>query len=61
LNSLTREESRANIVGTTVKDTRATRKKLLARIVTPRWEIKHHYHMYAIIIVFFPLPFGCRC
>lgn len=45
LAALQREEGRANKVAATVKGIRSTRKQLLAKITTPRWEVKHHYHM----------------
>lgn len=45
LNALQREEARAAKLSSTVRKIRHTRKKLLARIITPRWEVCHHYHM----------------
>jgi len=32
-------------ISETIRKVRHVRKKLLARIVSPRWEIPHHYHM----------------
>lgn len=51
LNALQREEARANKVSGTVRKTRHVRKKLLARIKNPRWEVKHHYHMTCMVRV----------
>lgn len=45
LSALQREEAIANKLSVCVRKNKHIRKKLLARIANPRWEIRHHYHM----------------
>lgn len=45
LSAMQQEETRATEYSTTVRRVRQTRKKMLAKIKNPRWEVIHHYHM----------------
>eukprot|EP00808_Paulinella_micropora_P000157 g9786.t1 len=43
--ALQHEEAQANKISETIRNVRTVRKKLLARIQEPKWEVPHHYHM----------------
>ena len=45
LKALQAEEALLNALNATLRRIRHEHKKLLGRITSPRWEVRHHYHM----------------